>query len=351
MPTIGEEEIEAVTAVLRSGRTTMGEKVEEFEAAFAQRVGVPHAVMVNSGSSADLLIAWAAGEPGEVIVPAVTWPTHVWAWEMAGWSVKFCDVGLLNTTPELVKRKLTPKTKAISIPHLMGVPVDMDPLYALAAHHDLIVTEDCCEALGSTDWSGRSVGHGADAAAWSFFFSHHMTTMEGGMVTTHNTMLVDKIKSLRSHGWTRHKDDRPYAFEGPGFNLRPIEVQAAIGLVQLSRLTEFMRWRYTNYGAFEAVLGEHPEIRLVNRPLGASMFGIPMFTKHRDKLADWLEENGVETRPILAGNLRNQEAFRTFYFGKTPGADYLDEHGLFIGLHPTPDSGIEQVAHLIGDFL
>ena len=146
VPTIGEEEADAVLEVLASGHTTMGEKVEEFEEAFARYVRSPYAVMVNSGSSADLLAARCADITDEVIIPAVTWPTHVWSWEMAGAYPKFADVDGINTNYDRVMEKVTSKTRAISIVHLMGVPCmlvgEADPKW--------VIHEDCCEALGAT---------------------------------------------------------------------------------------------------------------------------------------------------------------------------------------------------------
>ena len=317
--TIGDEEIEAATEVLRSGHTTMGEKVEEFEEEFARYVDSPHAVMVNSGSSADLMAAYAIDLAADcnVIIPAVTWPTHVWSWEQAGTNVKFCDVAGVNTTAELIAAKINPKTRAISIPHLMGIPVEREVLSRVASS-GLILHEDCCEALGakiSTANGLKSVGFHADVASWSFFFSHQMTTMEGGMVTTTHRDIDRKVRSLRSHGWTRHFNDDKYTFHDQGFNLRPTEVNAAIGLVQLGKLESMNEMRTRNHREFERVLRNHPNVSLPSVPEGAkpSWFGLPMLVKEgRDELAKYLESCGIETRPILAGNLRNQPAFRGF---------------------------------------
>lgn len=355
--TLGEEEIEAATAVLRSGNTTMGEKVEEFEEAFARKVGVPHAIMVNSGSSADFLIAQAMDIDGEVIIPAVTWPTHVWAWDSKHrTTVRFCDVDGLNTNAELIADQIDPlKTRAISLVHLMGIPVAMDGILHLVAKHKLVLTEDCCEALGAY-YNDKPVGWYSDAAAWSFFFSHHLSTMEGGMVTTPHEDIADKCRSMRSHGWTRYKSAEKYTFEGPGFNLRPTEVNAAIGLVQLDKLDAMNQARRDNYLAFYRGVWKHPGIELLYPPERAqpSMFGIPFFVKdgRRDDLAKHLESNGIETRPILAGGLRSQPGFRGFYFGKTPGADRVTEEGLFIGLHPTVGTAdTVLIAKMIEDYL
>ena len=350
-PTIGDEEIDAAIGVLRSRQTTMGDKVAEFEDAFARYVDAPYAVMVNSGSSADLLIALALNLDGEAIVPAVTWPTHAWSWHLAGHKPTFCDVDGINATAETIERHINVETSVLSLVHLMGVPCDMDQIMELAETYRLVVTEDCCEALGST-YKDTSVGTFGIAASWSFFFSHHMTTMEGGMVTTADAEVADRVRSMRSHGWDRHNGDR-YAFSNVGLNVRPTEVSAAIGMVQLSKLDRYNKLRAENRDAFVSALDGHPKVSVPEVPHGAkaAWFGLPMFVESgRDALATWLEDNGVETRPILAGNLARQEAFDRFDFGPVIGANIVHDHGLYVGLHPNPDSGVEQVAELIAEW-
>lgn len=354
LPTLGDEEIEAATEVLRAGHTTMGAKVEEFEEAFARRVGAAHGVMVNSGSSADLLIAFALDLDGEVLIPAVTWPTHLWSWKMTRATPVLVDVGELNVTADTLGAVVGPRTVGISLVHLMGVPAKMNEITALARSQNLILTEDCCEALGST-YIGQSVGSFGKAAAWSFFFSHHITTMEGGMVTTNDADLAMRVRTLRSHGWARHLPDPPagldprYTFVDWGFNLRPTEVAAAIGLVQLGRLDGFAKARAENFAVFTEAL-ENPHVRVPEAPAEAepSMFGIPMFVdKDRDGLGRWLEADGIETRPILAGNLTRQPAVTES--GHFPGADRVHDQGLYIGLHPFP-SDVERVVARINQW-
>lgn len=353
-PTISEEEIDAATAVLRSGRTTMGEKVEQFEEAFARRVGARHAVMVNSGSSADLLIAFALAEHGRVLIPAVTWPTHYWSWKMAGAFPRLIDIGEVNVTAEAIERAVTKDTFAVSLVHLMGVPCDMGPILEVAERYQLVLTEDCCEALGAT-YEGHHVGTFGTAAAWSFFFSHHITTMEGGMVTTDDEQLSRRLRSLRSHGWARGVTepleglDPRYTFIDQGFNLRPTEVAAAIGLVQLKRCDSFLGVRQASFKAFARAVADNPLVALPSVPLRgrASWFGVPMLVAdgHRDDLAAHLEESGIETRPILAGNLVRQPAFSSIN-GSFPNADVLHDAGLYIGLH----DGIEEAAAEVNAF-
>ena len=329
----------------------MGDRVEQFEEAFARHVGARHAVMVNSGSSADLLMAHAALEGQrtkiwtrpEVLIPAVTWPTHVWAFHHAGWNVRLVDVDGFNTTPEIVNEAREKWTGMVSLVHLMGVPCDTTGLDGLE------VTEDCCEALGA------SVGQAGEMATWSFFFSHHITTMEGGMVTTDRPELASLLRSLRSHGWARHDGGDPYTFVNPGFNVRPTEISAAIGLVQLGRLDGFNKLRDENRQAFVDTLDGCPGIHFPVVPDGAtpSWFGLAFLVDdRRDDLAAFLEAHGVETRPILGGNLARQPAFKGFAEnGWFPGADRVHDHGLYVGLHPTADSGVERVAELVGGFL
>jgi CDP-6-deoxy-D-xylo-4-hexulose-3-dehydrase len=353
VPTIGDEEIDAATAVLRSGKTTAGDKVAEFEDRFAEKVGARYAVMVNSGSSADLLIAFVtSGHKGEVLIPAVTWPTHVWSWKVAGFHPRFIDVEGLNTTPAIVDSAFTTRTVGVSIPHLMGVPAQIDDI--AAACPTLWLTEDCCEALGA-GYRYRNVGRVGHAAAWSFFFSHHMTTMEGGMVTTDSGMLASRMRSMRSHGWARDSLALPgldsrYTFIDIGFNVRPSEVSAAIGLVQLSKLDAMSAARKNNRKAFVAGLNGVERVVLPEVPRYAhpSWFGLPMFADDMPSLRTWLEAHGVETRPILGGNLARQPAFTGLGMvtGPLPGADYVHDHGLYVGLHPT-ESQVERVAELI----
>lgn len=359
-PTLGCDEIAAAVEVLHSRRTTMGDKVEEFEEAFARHVGAPHAVMVNSGSSADLLIAFALAQDiprGEVLIPAVTWPTHAWSWLMAGFNVRLIDVEGINTTAEIVEDSVGPETVAVSLVHLMGVPCDTEPILKVAHSEDLTVTEDCCEALGA------SVGSFGRCAAWSFFFSHHMTTMEGGMVTTAESHIASRLRTLRSHGWARHLDrlpgnwDRRYTFVDWGFNVRPTEIAAAIGLVQLQRLDSMNHARRVNRSMFAQALDDNPFVTLPDVPEGAvaSWFGLPMLVDQavdRDALAAHLEGAGVETRPILAGNLSRQPAACRHGIARRhlPGADRVHDHGLYIGLHPSYDYDVERVARLVNGF-
>jgi CDP-6-deoxy-D-xylo-4-hexulose-3-dehydrase len=380
MATYGTEEVLAALTSLCSFRTTMWEKTAEFEAAFGEMFG-GEAIMVNSGSSADLLVAFGlhelSGGPlksgDEVLAPAVTWPTQLWSLLMAGFAVRLIDVDpvTLNIDLDDLERNISPKTRAVSLVHLMGNPVDMDRLQAICERHDLLLIEDCCESLGAK-WRGQGVGTFGLAGTFSFFFSHHLTTMEGGMILTTDPDLAERYRLLRAHGWSRNLRNPPEAHEGLdprytflswGFNVRPTELQAGFGSVQLERFEGFQQHRYRNAALFEERMARHQDrIAIMRVPEGGdcSWFAIPViiaadagFT--RDVLAAHLEANGIETRPIVAGNLAAHPAasgFPMLTFGDLPGAELIHEQGMYFGLHPVDSTAsLTRVCDVIEGFL
>jgi len=364
MATYDVEEILAAIDSLCSFRTTMWEKTGRFERQFSDFAGSPEAIMVNSGSSADLLIAFALVNPqnkflnrgDEILVPSVTWPTQLWSPMMAGLKVRFVDTdpNTLNMDFDDLESKIGPKTRAISLVHLMGNPCDMDRAASICKKYDLILIEDCCEALGAK-YKGRSVGTFGMAGSFSFFFSHHITTMEGGMIICRDQPLSDLFRLLRAHGWARNAKyanpeseeglDPRYMFLNWGFNVRPTELQAGFGLEQLRRLPAFNAQRFQNASYFQKYIDRHSSImRLMEVLPGAecSWFALPIMLtpKCHFKKADlltYLEEEGVETRPIVAGNLARQPVCRLYpelREGDLPGADAVHDRGFYIGLHP-----------------
>ncbi|MEA2474573.1 MAG: CDP-4-dehydro-6-deoxyglucose reductase [Thermoleophilaceae bacterium] len=363
-PLFGAEEVVAAVEVLLSDRVTMGPRVRRFESAFADYVGVRHAVMVNSGSSANLLALATLGadvldgglEPGdEVIVPAVTWSTTVAPVLQLGYVPVFVDVDprTLNMRVEDLEAAVSERTRAIFVVHLLGNPVPMEPVLELAARHELVVLEDSCESLGA-EIGGRRVGGIGDAGTFSFYFSHHMTTVEGGMLVTDDAARADLARSIRAHGWSRDmveserieaanpEIDPRFLFVHLGYNLRPMEIQAAFGEVQLARLDEYNRSRRENAERLYAALAGIPELGLVEEQAGgrSTWFGFPMLAPDaatRRALTAHLESRGIETRPIVAGNLLRQPAFRDRphrAVGGLENATAVGERGLFIGNHP-----------------
>ena len=378
LPTYDAQEIaESLDSMCRF-RTSMGVKTQQFERAFADLSGAAGAVMVNSGSSADLLAAFLLNNPAmpllqpgdEVLLPAVTWPTQIWSILMAGFSGRLVDVDpqTLNMDPEDLRAKITSKTKAIFVVHLMGCPMDMDVVQELADEFGLIILEDCCESLGAT-WNNQAVGTFGLAGTFSFFFSHHMTTMEGGMITCQDDQTARQLRSLRAHGWARdavnshdianqYRCDPRYLFLNWGFNVRPTEVQASFGLHQLSRLEAFNIRRNQLANQFHDYVDSTQWLTRPTIPAKAqsSWFSLPIQVRRdapfsRDQLASALEAAGVETRAIVTGNLARQpaaELFPQLYTGHLPGADEVHDCGMYLGL--SPGYKHEQIDRLINVF-
>ena len=374
--TFGADELAAAQDVLASDRFTMGPRVREFEEAFADWIGSPHAVMVNSGSSANLLMVevmmrghverlWAPGD--EVLVPALSWPTTVWPLVQLGLVPVFTDIDpdTLAIDLDSAQRMLSDRTRGMFLIHVLGQPPNMATLGAFNQANDLELLEDTCEALGAHAGE-RHAGTIGEMGSFSFYFSHHLTTIEGGMIATASDAVRDDLVSMRSHGWARDRSDRQrwieknpeidprFLFVGTGYNLRPTEINAAIGLVQLGRLEAMLAEREDIATRVASWIEPIPWLRLIgserltaprlaDRPWLAHSWmmlpfevaeGAPLDT---DAVVGHLETSGIETRPIVAGNLVRHPATRSVRFradGSLAVADRLLERGFMIGCHP-----------------
>lgn len=378
----GEEEIAEVLESLRSGRLTMGEKCRSFEVAFAARQSARHAIFVNSGSSSNLLVWFTLADPRspivtngfspgfEVIVPAVSWSTTIWPIVQAGGVPVLvdCDPASLTLSIEAVEAAIGPDTVAICPVHPLGNVCDMDALMAICQRHGLILVEDACEALGSR-YREREAGRFGLMGTYSFYFSHHMTTIEGGMIVTDDDDVAELLRIQRAHGWSRKPQvdrdipfDRRFHIVGLGFNLRPTELNAAFGLHQLGRLEGFNNSRRTtNLSLRQALAEQFAKGRLrpmaISDHVDAALFGFPVLCREideRNRLVDYLDANGIETRPIICGNMARQPAMaqvRHRVSGKLSGADEIMDRGLYWGLHPGfGDAEIKFIAEKIGMF-
>jgi len=368
--TYDDEEIWEVLQCLLKTEVTMGPKVKRFEQEFAKRFGHRHAVMVNSGSSANLLaVAGLANEatenrlkPGdEVIVPALCWSTTVWPLLQHQLVPVIVDPDpkTLNIDVEQAARAVGPKTRAIMPVPIYGNPCDMDAIGALAKKHGLTVIEDSCESLGAT-YKGKHVGSFGRVGTFSFYYSHHITTLEGGMVVTDDFELAETMRALRAHGWTRemeqpkkHLDANPdidakFLFVNIGYNLRATEPQAAMGSAQLRKLDRFIQVRSDNaqYWLRElAPLAGVFDFVTVTPAATSSWFGFPMqvrpgapFTAR--ELMAHLRSRGIEMRPLNAGNIAVQPAIRRYphrVAGALPHADSIMKNGFTFGNHQHVD--------------
>jgi len=282
LPPYGWEEVcEALDSFLRM-QTTMGTKVKKFEGLFARYIGVKYAIMVNSGSSANLLAFSILSNPSlgekrikkadEVITPAVTWPTTVYPIINVGAKPVFVDVDLrtYNIDPRKIEGAITKKTKAIMPVHLLGYPCDVNEIKKIADRHNLYLIEDSCEAHGA-EYHGKKVGSFGIMSTFSFFVSHHITTMEGGMLLTNNKRFYELGKSIRAFGWIRElskkreiakkykKIDPRYLFINTGYNIRPTEIQGAFGLQQIKKLDHFIKIRTENFNYFRRRFSDYSD--------------------------------------------------------------------------------------------
>lgn len=373
-----EAEYKAMQEVIASGQFTMGPKVQACEEAFAAYAGTRYAVMCNSGSSANLLMIAALRytsnpalrlEPGdEVLVPAVSWSTTYSPLQQYGLTLRFVDIDLetLNFNLDDLAAAVTPRTRAIFCVNLLGNPNDFKAIAAIAEKHGLVVLEDNCESMGA-EFEGRKTGSFGVMGSQSCFFSHHISTMEGGLVTTDDEELYHLMLSLRAHGWTRQlpkenrltgrKGDDPFEesfrFILPGYNLRPLEMSGAIGIEQIAKLPGLIEERRRNGAVLQQRLSGHPDL-MIQREIGSSSwFGFSLVIRKsspmtRDQLMRRLDTLGFEYRPIVSGNFARKEVVQLFdhsIYGELPNADHIDANGLFIGNHHYPiGDAIDQLA-------
>lgn len=382
----GADEVNEAIDSLLDLRTTMGPKVARFEKAWTRYQGSAGSIMVNSGSSANLVAVAALLDPtgprclrpgDEVIVPAVTWSTTIFPLQQLGLVPVLVDVDpqTLNLTPEGVEAAITRRTRGVVPVHLLGNPCPMPEIMALARRRGLAVIEDCCEAHGAKV-GNRLVGGFGDLGTFSFFFSHHITTMEGGMITARTRGLLPILVSQRAHGWVRgradeaalrrrHADIDPrFLFVTTGFNVRPTELNAAFGLHQLPRLESFITARRKNHARWMRALSVFDDLFVLQpeRPgTRHSAFGFPILIRRsapfdRAAMMRFLEARGVETRPIAGSNMARQPGLRLWPHRigakRLPGADWVHTHGLFVGNHADVTAAQrEHFVRVVGEFV
>ncbi len=375
------EEVEAATRLLKNNQLTMGAEVRKFEEDFARYIGSKYAVMFNSGSSANLGMLAAlryvrnspVQEGDEVIVPAVSWSTTYYPVNQVGLTLKFVDVDLqtLNMDVDLVEQAIGPKTKAILAVNLLGNPAELNRLRELCEEHKLVLIEDNCESLGA-ELDGEKAGTFGLAGTYSFFFSHHICTMEGGMVTTNSKDFAETLISIRAHGWTRGLDtensvhnksenewDDLFRFVLPGYNLRPIELSGAIGQVQLRKFPEFLDWRRKNAKIFIDLFSGRDDLIVQSEIGSSSWFGFSFILDgklqgRRAELLAHFSEHGVETRPIVAGNFTVNPVMKHLKHApldSLPNAERLHRDGFFIGNHHSNfESELKKVFGIFEEF-
>ncbi len=369
--TWGQEEQEAMQRVIASGMYTMGANVQAFERDFARYVGSNYCVMVNSGSSAILLMVAALfytknkklqlKRGDEVIVPAVSWSTTYYPLYQYGLKIKFVDIDLqtLNYDLDQLEQAVTDKTRAIMAVNLLGNPNDFARIQQIIDGRDIVLMEDNCESMGAK-FQGKQAGTFGVMGGYSSFFSHHISTMEGGLIVTDDEELYQILLSLRAHGWTRNlpkqnlicdeKSEDPFEesfrFVLPGYNVRPLEIEGALGVEQVKRLPMLIEERRKNGKLFQLAMTDHPDI-IIQQEIGdSSWFGFSLVIRPgsnltRKKLLSKLNDLGFECRPIVAGNFAKNEVVKYFdseVHGELKNAEHIDKNALFIGNHHYPIS-------------
>ena len=384
--TWGKEEIIAILEVITSNQFTMGEKVRLFEKAFADYFGSKYAVMVNSGSSANLVLISALLYSGklnkgdEIIVPAVSWSTTYFPLIQNSLKIKFVDIDreTLNIDISKLEKAISKNTKAIFAVNLLGNPNNFELLFDICQKYNLLLIEDNCEALGAK-YNNKYTGTFGIGGTFSFFYSHHICTMEGGMVATDDKGLYEYMLSLRAHGWTRNlpKDSEIYRknsdefyelfnFILPGYNLRPLEIEAAIGIEQLKKVDKIIENRRKNAEYFKERL-DNMRIYDTQKEIGeSSWFGFPIILKEkyqgkRDLVVNFLKEKGIEVRPIVAGNFLRNPVIKYLDYeisGDVKNSDYIHDNGFFVGNHSIVDydgisylmDNLEEISKKIDNF-
>ena len=330
--------------------------------------------MVNSGSSANLLAVSALVNPARtrrlapgdcVAVPAVCWSTSLWPLVQMGLLPVLIDVdpATLNLSIDSLRRAMeSHPLRAVMMVHILGCSTDLDALLQIARERDLVLIEDTCESLGSTQ-HGRWLGTLGDFGTFSFYFSHHMTTIEGGMVIGRTREDEDLLRCLRSHGWSREQSDREqieqanpgidprYLFVNLGYNVRPMEIQAAFGLEQLGRLDAMNAHRKDNVRRLRDAFCRHPLwvgqllFPVSSGGLEPCWFGFPFLISEFGRLRQSrvhaaAADRGIDTRPIVSGNMALQPAMRLLpvdlSLAPFDGAQRIHDRGVYIGCHAKP---------------
>ena len=345
--------------ILRSRKITMGDQTARFEKQFSKKITVKNSIMVNSGSSANLLIFQCLINPmvkklkpgDEVLVSSICWSTSLWPIIQSGLKAKFVDVNVDNLNIDLkdLKKKISRKTKALMLVHALGNCEDMDKIVKICKENKLILIEDTCEALGSA-YKGKKLGTFGEFSSFSFYYSHHITSGEGGMICTKSKKYLNVIKTLRSHGWAREiekstKND--WRFINSGFNLRPTDISASIGISQLKKLNQILNIRRNNYNLISKALLSNSkfnnQFKIIRESTKTKIcwFGIAIVLKskkknYKNKVIKRLNIKGIDTRPLISGNFANQPAVKLYklkYTNNLINADFLDKNSFFLGIH------------------
>ena len=377
---INREDVNSIIDFLNQDpipKLTNGPKVVEFEKQWSEWVGVKHSLFVNSGASANeltmLALKYMYGD-GEVIVPPLTWISDISSVLFAGFRPVFVDVNFDNLSFDLNKLKeaITPKTRAIFLTHVLGINGLTDELLKLCKDKNILLIEDVCESHGTT-FKGKKVGSFGYASNFSFYFAHHMSTIEGGMVCTNDDKLYQMCRALRSHGMMREMTDDTmkqeiiekypdlnpdFIFVGPAHNFRSTEINAVIGLNQLPRLDDNNKKRVANFNHFISNLNAEKYVTEL-RTAGQCNYAFIVIMRDdsfdmRDKIEATLKEKGIEFRRGLSGggNQMRQPFMTQFNYNldNYPNIEHIHNFSWYIGNYPSlPQEKIDYLLEVLNN--
>jgi CDP-6-deoxy-D-xylo-4-hexulose-3-dehydrase len=342
-------------------KLTKGDKTVLFEKSFSEYLGCKHSIYCNSGSSANLLIVSAMKQMGllknsKIVLPQVSWSTTVFPAIQFGLDPILCDCSIENlgldiTHLERIIEEDSPA--AIMLVHVLGFDSSIEIISDLCKKHNILLIEDTCESLGS-ETSEKKLGTFGDCSSFSFYFGHHISTIEGGMVCTDNAELADVVRMIRSHGWDRDLNEESkqryksnynvddfsslYKFYYTGFNLRSTDLQAFIGINQIPKMPNIVKKREINYHIYRHLIREDlwkPVLK--NNQYGkgrVSNMGYPLIIKNRGDVYRALKQEHIECRPLVAGSMGLQPAWvRLYGENRMPNSDIIEEYGMYVPNH------------------
>ncbi len=354
-------------------RLTQGPLVEEFEEKWSKWLGCKYSTFVNSGSSANLLMLYSTIlnqklRNKNIIVPAVSWTTTVAPIIQLGYNPILCDtdkdnLGVdINHLKSLIKKY---KPSILMIVQVLGFPNKMKEILEICDKYNIILLEDSCETVGST-YKNKKIGNFGLMSSFSFYYGHHISTIEGGMVCTNNSKINNILKMIRNHGWDRSLSKSAknfyrrkynisgfkslYSFYEPGFNLRSSDLNAHIGLNQLKKLNNIVRKRYKNFMSYQSLIkNDYWKINVNYEKETISNFAYPIIHPKRDIIVKNLTKNEIECRPLICGSMSKQPFFYNRYGKiKLNFAEEVDNYGLYIpNNHELTTEQINKISYIV----
>lgn len=339
-------------------KLTKGDLTIEFEKKWSEWLGVKHSVFVNSGSSANLAALYALKltntlRNNKIIVPAVSWATTVAPAIQLGFHPIMCDSDKYNLGLDIDHLKQIIKTENPSIiilVHVLGIPNNMDDILKLCIENDIKLIEDSCEAMGSK-YKNKNIGTFGDLSTFSLYFGHHISTIEGGLISTDDDELYNILLAIRSHGWDRDMTDENkqlyrnkynvnnfqalYTFYYPGFNIRSTDLQAFLGLLQLKKLNSIIKKRNRNFKYYQKnIITNNWKVKNLAGSY-VSNFAYPIITKNIEILVKNLMQNEIDCRPLICGSI-NEQPFWYERYNKSilPNSEFVHKYGLYVPNNP-----------------